>query len=318
MATKEVNLGSVRGPQGAAATVTVGKVTTGAAGSNAAVTNSGTSGAAILNFTIPRGATGAQGTPTTVNGKSGASITLSAGDVGAYTKAETDGRIPGANLLDNSDFTNPVNQRKVSGAISTAGYFLDRWKLVSGTVTVSGSSVQLAAGAKIAQILEKAAGTARASVGTSSGTATAAYDNASKTFIITASTACTLSWAKLEKGSVATPWQARDPAAELLACQRYYVPIGENTKFFGGIGTAGNVAFVGMILPVQMRVTPSFTSDLNVVLRTVQGEQNIHGPVISKMTENNLAFTVTLNSGTTKSTPCAGYFYNERGLSADL
>ena len=83
MATKEVNLGSVRGPQGAAATVTVGKVTTGAAGSSAAVTNSGTSGAAILNFTIPRGA---QGNPTTVNGKSGASITLSAGDVGALPK----------------------------------------------------------------------------------------------------------------------------------------------------------------------------------------------------------------------------------------
>lgn len=83
MATKEVNLGSVRGPQGAAATVSVGKVTTGAAGSGAAVTNSGTSGAAILNFTIPRGA---QGTPTTVNGKTGASITLSAGDVGALPK----------------------------------------------------------------------------------------------------------------------------------------------------------------------------------------------------------------------------------------
>lgn len=84
MATKEVNLGSVRGPQGAAATVTVGKVTTGEAGSGASVTNSGTSGAAVLNFTIPRGA---QGTPTTVNGKSGASITLTAGDVGALPKA---------------------------------------------------------------------------------------------------------------------------------------------------------------------------------------------------------------------------------------
>ena len=89
MATKEVNLGSVRGPQGAAATVTVGKVTTGAAGSSAAVTNSGTSGAAILNFTIPRGAAGAQGTPTTVNGKSGTSITLTAQDVGARPSSWT-------------------------------------------------------------------------------------------------------------------------------------------------------------------------------------------------------------------------------------
>ena len=39
-------------------TVTVGTVTTGAAGSSAIVTNSGTSTAAVLNFTIPKGDTG--------------------------------------------------------------------------------------------------------------------------------------------------------------------------------------------------------------------------------------------------------------------
>ena len=50
------------GSNGAAATIEVGTVTTGAAGSNAAVTNAGTSAAAKLNFTIPRGATGATGT----------------------------------------------------------------------------------------------------------------------------------------------------------------------------------------------------------------------------------------------------------------
>lgn len=49
------------GPAGAAATVAVGTVTTGAPGSNAMVTNSGTSSAAILNFTIPRGADGSNG-----------------------------------------------------------------------------------------------------------------------------------------------------------------------------------------------------------------------------------------------------------------
>lgn len=49
------------GADGAAATIAVGTVTTGAAGSSAAVTNAGTSNAAILNFTIPRGATGAPG-----------------------------------------------------------------------------------------------------------------------------------------------------------------------------------------------------------------------------------------------------------------
>jgi hypothetical protein len=52
------------GTTGTAATVAVGTTATGAPGSNAAVTNAGTSAAAVLNFTIPRGdvgATGAQG-----------------------------------------------------------------------------------------------------------------------------------------------------------------------------------------------------------------------------------------------------------------
>ncbi len=49
------------GEPGAAATIAVGTVTTGAPGSAAAVVNSGTSGAAVLDFTIPRGATGERG-----------------------------------------------------------------------------------------------------------------------------------------------------------------------------------------------------------------------------------------------------------------
>jgi hypothetical protein len=49
------------GAQGAAATVAIGTTTTGEAGSLASVTNVGTSSAAILNFTIPQGATGPAG-----------------------------------------------------------------------------------------------------------------------------------------------------------------------------------------------------------------------------------------------------------------
>lgn len=50
------------GPAGAAATVSIGTVTTGAAGTQATVTNSGTGNAAVLDFTIPQGAPGANGT----------------------------------------------------------------------------------------------------------------------------------------------------------------------------------------------------------------------------------------------------------------
>ncbi len=50
-----------QGAQGAAATVQVGSVTTLAAGAQATVTNSGTAGAAVLNFGIPQGTAGAAG-----------------------------------------------------------------------------------------------------------------------------------------------------------------------------------------------------------------------------------------------------------------
>lgn len=50
-----------KGETGTAATVTVGAVTTGEPGTDAAVTNAGTSTAAVLNFVIPRGEKGETG-----------------------------------------------------------------------------------------------------------------------------------------------------------------------------------------------------------------------------------------------------------------
>lgn len=49
------------GAAGTAATIKIGTVTTGAAGTEAQVTNSGTTSAVVLNFTIPQGAKGEQG-----------------------------------------------------------------------------------------------------------------------------------------------------------------------------------------------------------------------------------------------------------------
>ena len=68
------------GPAGQAATVAVGSVTTGAPGSQAAVTNSGTAQAAVLDFTLPRGEPGSGGTAEAV---SGAGFTLTFGKRGA-------------------------------------------------------------------------------------------------------------------------------------------------------------------------------------------------------------------------------------------
>jgi hypothetical protein len=71
---QELNLGLPRGNTGAAATIAVGDVTTGAPGSSASVTNSGTSGAAVFDFIIPRGDVGDQG----IQGQKGWSPELAA------------------------------------------------------------------------------------------------------------------------------------------------------------------------------------------------------------------------------------------------
>jgi hypothetical protein len=55
-----------QGIQGDAATVAVGTTTTGTPGSDAAVTNSGTANAAVFDFTIPKGDTGADGQVTSI------------------------------------------------------------------------------------------------------------------------------------------------------------------------------------------------------------------------------------------------------------
>lgn len=63
-----VNIKGAKGDTGTAATIEVGTVTTGAAGSSASVTNSGTASNVVLNFTLPRGKDG-KGAVITVNGK---------------------------------------------------------------------------------------------------------------------------------------------------------------------------------------------------------------------------------------------------------
>ena len=59
------------GIDGQGATIAVGEVTTGAAGTQASVTNSGTANAAVLDFTIPKGADGTNGVGVPAGGTTG-------------------------------------------------------------------------------------------------------------------------------------------------------------------------------------------------------------------------------------------------------
>ena len=79
-----------QGEPGAAATVTVGAVTTGEPGTDAIVENSGTESAAVLNFTIPKGDTGATG-PAGADGVSPTVSTSKSGNVTTITIVDASG-----------------------------------------------------------------------------------------------------------------------------------------------------------------------------------------------------------------------------------
>jgi len=106
------------GSTGAAATIAVGTTTTGAAGSSAIVANSGTSGAAVFNFTIPQGATGATG----ATGSTGPANVLSVsgtttGAAGSSASVTVSGTSPTQSLA----FTIPRGDTGATGSTGSTG-----------------------------------------------------------------------------------------------------------------------------------------------------------------------------------------------------
>lgn len=133
----------VKGDKGdAAATINVGTTTTGAAGTNASVTNSGTSSAVVLNFTIPQGPQGIQG-PQGPAGADGASASLD--PINGLLSFSPP--IPGSSYGVNSNFF-PVANNYVSigqpvdaGSGVTSNKF---WKTIySNTGTINTSDLRL-------------------------------------------------------------------------------------------------------------------------------------------------------------------------------
>ena len=205
--------------------------------------------------------------------------------VTAADKAKWNG-LSNPNMLDNPDFA--VNQRGVSGRISAAGYFVDRWKLTNGTVTLN-SDGTITLDGTIVQILEKAAGT---DVVASASAGTASYDNATRTFTLTASGA-KISWAKLEKGSVATAFAVPSPALELAKCQRYLLKINAFEAFRAVYVLPGYVDF-SIPTPVTMRSgTISIDGDFSIYPFPIAAAVSGFTAVIQVYGQNQLRLRAT-------------------------
>lgn len=179
------------------------------------------------------------------------------------------------NLIINWYFGNPVNQRDVSGTISSAGYFLDRWKLVSGSVTINTDGITL--NGTMQQVLETApVGTVTASALTQAGggEVVPTYNSETKTVTVTAAGEKLVA-VKLELGTEQTlahqnssgAWvlnEIPDYGEELTRCMRYLQIISTPYDTSGNgvaIGYANNTVdlWVPIPLAVPMRISPTPT-----------------------------------------------------------
>ena len=116
--TGAVGATGATGATGMAATVQVGTTTTGAPGTNASVTNTGTESNAVLNFVIPAGATGA-------NGATGADGTAATVQVGTTTTGTpgTDASVTNTGTESNAvlNFVIPAGATGANGADGATG-----------------------------------------------------------------------------------------------------------------------------------------------------------------------------------------------------
>jgi uncharacterized protein (TIGR02145 family) len=136
------------GPAGAAATITVGEVNTGEAGTSAAVTNTGTSAAAVFNFTIPQGAKGETGAtgPAGADGIHGSGLLWDTRD-GKLYRIQGFGAA-GTWMIDNLAYAPPsatedtdYKTTYTGKGVGERGYYYS-WATATGLTTPSSTPVQ--------------------------------------------------------------------------------------------------------------------------------------------------------------------------------
>lgn len=155
------------------------------------------------------------------------------------------------NLLINSDFRNPVNQRgQTSYSVSAWEYTIDRWRGKNVDVVVNANSITITNNssedgnfqqplgttlpsdnyifsAKILKVtgsvyLYHRSGGTTLSAGVKTRTFTSSTSLGSVQFYLAAGASIEVEWAKLECGTIATPFVPRLYAEDLALCQRYY------------------------------------------------------------------------------------------------
>ena len=229
------------------------------------------------------------------------------------------------NLLINPDFK--INQRGQASynAESTRVYTVDRWHIFdcSATVLDDGLKVQSNNRGWLAQKLEKVVnGVATLSIKiseisgklsfadsmndvtiTSAGVYSITLSNVNQfSMFLHENTSATIEWAKLEKGSIATPFVAPNPTEELMKCQRFTHAI--DTDCLLGISLNG-ILYVKVWTPIRAGAT--LTNLVNNMVAVINGNIKNLSVQEVRITEYNtylLLFSID-GGGNDQRVPCA-------------
>ena len=249
------------------------------------------------------------------------------------------------NLLHNWDFRNPVNQRGVSGTISTGTYFYDRWIRNGGSITIN--TGYLSVNGRMDQAIEGislAGKTCTISVLLDDGTIVSSTNdfptsggNTSNnvsigSFVwghssdgtlmyihINTASAVNIVAVKLELGTVSTLHldPPMDWAVELVKCQRFFVNAGYRPPMYASTYATAGAAVVIFPIGIPMRITPTLNSS-NVEIYA-GGSVYTGTAVPYQMNGNNLYLNGTI-SGMPARTPGGARFTAASDIyfSADL
>ena len=246
------------------------------------------------------------------------------------------------NLLDNSNFRNPVNQRGITSQIG-GGYGLDRWRADgSGTISVESTGISLtnlvfgqpvplkagtytlafhlSDGRTLGYVFKFDGSSTLNVINSSWNETTGAYVNCYKhsTGVVTVQIVVAegytiiVDWAALYEGSYTADtlpaYQPKGYAAELAECQRYYWRYWQNNNFDIGHGYMNktDTANITFDFPVKMRVAPTISiGDISTLrVMCVNGLTGTTSYSVVKTTDMQMMVGFTLDSTTTVFTPC--------------
>ena len=203
------------------------------------------------------------------------------------------------NLLDNSDFTNPVNQRGATAYNTNNAYAIDRWIIENGTCWVVENFVSVSAGGYLVQRVPayvmaetKTYTLATMDVSGSVKVAEAAgmvlFDDGSHGYHTVKILSGEYIWAALYEGTYTAdtlpPYVPKGYAAELAECKRYY-------QKYNTVGlTCRNNGYATVLLPVVMRVTPTISVETRLLFTSSFTDVAADYPSVNLQADSNLIY----------------------------